>query len=83
MKRPYNANPNYKMDGLLLTDINTHMEAMFQRFAKLLPFRIDFSYKKNSASFGHACKHSMYNEVQILIKEFEKSLPMVESRDVV
>lgn len=77
MKRPYNANPKYEMDGLLLTDINMHMEAMFQRFAKLLPFRIDFSYKKNSASFGHACKHSMYNEVLMLIKEFEKTFRLL------
>ncbi|WP_051937241.1 inovirus-type Gp2 protein [Erwinia sp. 9145] len=77
MKRPYNANPKYEMDDLLLTDINMHMEAMFQRFAKLLPFRIDFAYKKSSASFGHACKHSMYNEVLILIKEFGKHLPIV------
>ncbi|VTR61321.1 Uncharacterised protein [Serratia fonticola] len=39
MKRPFNANPKYEMDSLLLTDINTHMEAMFQRFAKLLTFQ--------------------------------------------
>lgn len=77
MKRSHNANPHYEMNGLLLTDINTHMEVMFQRFAKLLPFRIDFAYRKNSASFGHACKHSMHKEIQRLLKEVESTLPII------
>ncbi|EOU8684240.1 hypothetical protein ACU035_004865, partial [Escherichia coli] len=39
----YNANPNYKMDFMILKDVNEHMDGMFQRFSKLLPFRIDFA----------------------------------------
>ena len=33
----YNANPNYKMDFMILKDVNEHMEGLFQRFSKLLP----------------------------------------------
>ena len=40
----YNANPNYEMNFTILKDVNKHMEGMFQRFSKLLPFRIDFAY---------------------------------------
>ncbi|EEN2099533.1 inovirus-type Gp2 protein [Salmonella enterica] len=72
--KPYNANPNYVMNGLLLEDINKHMEAMFHRFAKLLPFRIDFAYRKTSASFGHACKYAMCAEFRHLLAETEKYL---------
>ena len=72
--KPYNANPNYVMNGQILEDINAHMEAMFQRFAKLLPFRIDFAYRKNTASFGHACKHAMCTEIRHLLAETENAL---------
>lgn len=51
--KPYNANPNYVMNGLLLEDINAHMETMFQRFAKLLPFRIDFAYRGECSPRHH------------------------------
>ena len=37
----YNANPNYEMDFMILKDVNEHMEGLFQRFSKLLPFRIE------------------------------------------
>ncbi len=55
----YNANPNYEMDFMILKDVNEHMEGLFQRFSKLLPFRIDFAYRKDTPSFGHSCRHSM------------------------
>lgn len=42
----YNANPNYEMDFMILKDVNEHMEGLFQRFSKLLPFRIDFATGK-------------------------------------
>ncbi|XVV78836.1 hypothetical protein I5Z76_05249 (plasmid) [Escherichia coli] len=48
----YNANPNYKMDFMILKDVNEHMDGMFQRFSKLLPFRIDFAYRKDTPSSG-------------------------------
>ena len=54
----YNANPNYEMNFAILKDVNEHMEGLFQRFSKLLPFRIDFAYKKGTPSFGYSCKHS-------------------------
>ncbi len=53
----YNANPNYEMDFMILKDVNEHMEGLFQRFSKLLPFRIDFAYRKDTPSFGHSCRH--------------------------
>lgn len=46
----YNANPNYEMDFMILKDVNEHMEGLFQRFSKLLPFRIDFAYRKDTPS---------------------------------
>ncbi|HFO4664283.1 TPA: hypothetical protein ACIX5B_005119, partial [Escherichia coli] len=48
----YNANPNYEMNFAILKDVNEHMEGLFQRFSKLLPFRIDFAYRKDTPSFG-------------------------------
>lgn len=62
------------MNGLILEDINTHMDAMFQRFAKLLPFRIDFAYRKDTAGFGHACKHVMCAEMRHLLDEIQEAL---------
>ncbi|NYY78202.1 hypothetical protein DMI69_09860 [Escherichia coli] len=38
------------MDFMILKDVNEHMEGLFQRFSKLLPFRIDFAYRKDTPS---------------------------------
>ncbi len=65
----YNANPNYEMNFTILKDVNEHMEGLFQRFSKLLPFRIDFAYRKDTPSFGHSCKHSMCIEIYRLLSE--------------
>ncbi|EFA0125935.1 hypothetical protein BEE84_003534, partial [Escherichia coli] len=70
----YNANPNYKMDFMILKDVNEHMDGMFQRFSKLLPFRIDFAYRKDSPSFGHSCRHSMCMEIYRLLSETQTML---------
>ncbi|HCJ5757865.1 TPA: inovirus-type Gp2 protein [Escherichia coli] len=70
----YNANPNYEMNFTILKDVNEHMEALFQRFSKLLPFRIDFAYRKDTPSFGHSCKHSMCIEIYRLLSETQTML---------
>ena len=70
----YNANPNYEMDFMILKDVNEHMEGLFQRFSKLLPFRIDFAYRKDTPSFGHGCKHSMCMEIYRLLSETQSML---------
>lgn len=70
----YNANPNYEMDFMILKDVNEHMEGLFQRFSKLLPFRIDFAYRKDTPSFGHSCKHSMCMEIYRLLCETQSML---------
>lgn len=70
----YNANPNYEMDFMILKDVNEHMDGMFQRFSKLLPFRIDFAYRKDTPSFGHSCKHSMCMEIYRLLSETQTML---------
>ncbi|HCP3907073.1 TPA: hypothetical protein ACIYJ8_004992, partial [Escherichia coli] len=70
----YNANPNYEMDFMILKDVNEHMEGLFQRFSKLLPFRIDFAYRKDTPSFGHSCKHSMCIEMHRLLSETQTML---------
>lgn len=51
-----------------------HMEGLFQRFSKLLPFRIDFAYRKDTPSFGHSCKHSMCIEMHRLLSETQTML---------
>ncbi|STE87033.1 Protein of uncharacterised function (DUF3296) [Escherichia coli] len=70
----YNANPNYEMNFAILKDVNEHMDGMFQRFSKLLPFRIDFAYRKDTPSFGHSCKHSMCMEIYRLLSETQTML---------
>ncbi len=70
----YNANPNYEMNVAILKDVNEHMEGLFQRFSKLLPFRIDFAYRKDTPSFGHSCKHSMCMEIYRLLCETQTML---------
>ncbi|HGC4884679.1 TPA: hypothetical protein ACIYO2_005122, partial [Escherichia coli] len=70
----YNANPNYEMNFAILKDVNEHMEGLFQRFSKLLPFRIDFAYRKDTPSFGHSCKHSMCMEIYRLLSENQTML---------
>lgn len=70
----YNANPNYEMNFAILKDVNEHMEGLFQRFSKLLPFRIDFAYRKDTPSFGHSCKHSMCMEIYRLLSETQTML---------
>ncbi len=70
----YNANPNYEMNFTILKDVNEHMEGLFQRFSKLLPFRIDFAYRKDTPSFGHSCKHSMCIEIYRLLSETQTML---------
>ena len=70
----YNANPNYEMDFMILKDVNEHMEGLFQRFSKLLPFRIDFAYRKDTPSFGHSCRHSMCIEMHRLLSETQTML---------
>ncbi|HHJ4330563.1 TPA: hypothetical protein ACQJNN_001845 [Citrobacter freundii] len=77
MTSPYNANPNYKMNMLLLTDINQHMESMFKRYSKLLPFRIDLGYRKGSASFNKATVQSIIEDVQHFVFECIPKLPTV------
>ncbi len=70
----YNANPNYEMDFMILKDVNEHMDGLFQRFSKLLPFRIDFAYRKDTPSFGHSCRHSMCIEMHRLLSEAQTML---------
>ncbi|WP_411512085.1 hypothetical protein QM042_02740 [Escherichia coli] len=64
---------NYEMNFAILKDVNEHMEGLFQRFSKLLPFRIDFAYRKDTPSFGHSCKHSMCMEIYQLPSGSERS----------
>lgn len=48
----YNANPNYEMNFTILKEVwmNT-WKVCFQRFSKLLPFRIDFAQERDDAQF--------------------------------
>ncbi|HHH3270236.1 TPA: hypothetical protein ACPY9M_004728, partial [Escherichia coli] len=53
----YNANPGYEMDPQLLTHFNQHLDSLFGVYSKLLPFRMDFAYRKNTLSYRCACRY--------------------------
>ena len=65
----YNANPGYEMDPQLLTHFNQHLDSLFGVYSKLLPFRMDFAYRKNTFSYGCACRYAMCAEMLQLINE--------------
>ena len=48
--KTYNTNPGYEMDPQLLTHFNQHLDSLFGVYSKLLPFRMDFAYRKNTLS---------------------------------
>ncbi len=49
--KTYNANPGYEMDHQLLGHFNQHLDSLFGAYSKLLPFRMDFAYRKNTFSY--------------------------------
>ncbi|RCZ21878.1 hypothetical protein DTL76_27180 [Escherichia coli] len=49
--KTYNTNPGYEMDPQLLTHFNQHLDSLFGVYSKLLPFRMDFAYRKNTLSY--------------------------------
>ena len=65
----YNANPGYEMDPQLLTHFNQHLDSLFGVYSKLLPFRMDFAYRKNTFSYGCVCRYAMCAEMLQLINE--------------
>ncbi|EPZ3250653.1 hypothetical protein ACXM0U_004434, partial [Shigella flexneri] len=44
----YNTNPAYEMAPQLLEHFNQHLDSLFGVYSKLLPFRMDFAYRKNT-----------------------------------
>lgn len=48
--KTYNANPGYEMDPQLLTHFNQHLDSLFGVYSKLLPFRMDFAYRKTHSA---------------------------------
>ncbi len=61
----YNANSGYEMDPQLLTHFNHHLDSLFGVYSKLLPFRMDFAYRKThsatDASAGMPCARRCCN----------------------
>lgn len=49
--KTYNTNPGYEMEPQLLTHFNQHLDSLFGVYSKLLPFRMDFAYRKNTLSY--------------------------------
>ncbi|AWH87904.1 YagK/YfjJ domain-containing protein [Limnobaculum parvum] len=45
------VNPNYQMNPFLLAQLHNHANALQARYSKLLAFRMDFSYLKDSPLF--------------------------------
>ncbi|MGV8776588.1 hypothetical protein, partial [Pseudomonas aeruginosa] len=70
----YNANPGYEMDPQLLTHFNQHLDSLFGVYSKLLPFRMDFAYRKNTLSYRCACRYAMCAEMLQLINEVGEKL---------
>ncbi|KAA2074337.1 hypothetical protein EA226_25755, partial [Escherichia coli] len=56
--KTYNTNPGYEMDPQLLTHFNQHLDSLFGVYSKLLPFRMDFAYRKNTLSYRCACRYA-------------------------
>jgi len=50
--KTYNTNPGYEMDPQLLTHFNQHLDSLFGVYSKLLPFRMDFAYRKTPSATG-------------------------------
>ncbi|NPI10770.1 hypothetical protein HC555_16085, partial [Escherichia coli] len=55
----YNTNPAYEMAPQLLEHFNQHLDSLFGVYSKLLPFRMDFAYRKNTLSYR--CCHERCN----------------------
>ncbi|EEX0224315.1 inovirus Gp2 family protein, partial [Escherichia coli] len=72
--KTYNANPGYEMDPQLLTHFNQHLDSLFGAYSKLLPFRMDFAYRKNTFSYRCACRYAMCAEMLRLINEVGEKL---------
>ncbi|EON2133807.1 hypothetical protein ACLMHZ_004465, partial [Shigella flexneri] len=53
----YNTNPAYEMAPQLLEHFNQHLDSLFGVYSKLLPFRMDFAYRKNTLSYRCACRY--------------------------
>lgn len=71
MSHPFNANPNYSMNERLLIDINSHLDLMFDSRSKLLPFRMDFSWRKGTPRF----ESGTLSDIQSDINKLVASLP--------
>ena len=67
MKEPYNANPNYPMHRILLEEINHHLDEMFERYSRLLAFRMDFGWKQGSERSQRNLMDEMEGEIQHLM----------------
>lgn len=72
--KTYNTNPGYEMDPQLLTHFNQHLDSLFGVYSKLLPFRMDFAYRKNTLSYRCACRYAMCAEILRLINEVGEKL---------
>ncbi|MBB7699040.1 hypothetical protein HEL99_023070, partial [Escherichia coli] len=72
--KTYNANPGYEMDHQLLGHFNQHLDSLFGAYSKLLPFRMDFAYRKNTFSYRCACRYAMCAEMLRLINEVGEKL---------
>jgi len=67
MSHPYNANPNYPMNEDLLIDINLHLDQVFSSRSKLLPFRMDFSWRKGTVRFEKGTLTDIENDIEMLV----------------
>jgi len=67
MTDTYNANPNYQMHPLILADINEHLDAMFNRYSRLLAVRIDFGWRKTSGRYQRQSIDEMARDMHTLI----------------
>lgn len=70
----YNTNPAYEMAPQLLEHFNQHLDSLFGVYSKLLPFRMDFAYRKNTLSYRCACRYAMCAEMLQLINEVGEKL---------
>lgn len=71
MTTTYNANPNYEMHPLIISDINEHLDEMFNRYSRILAVRIDFGWRKNSVRYQKQSIDVMAKDMHRLINEIK------------
>lgn len=62
-------NENHPADKSIQRILLTHQDALFERYSKLLMFRVDFAYRRESLSFHFADENQMVAQMTYLMQQ--------------